>query len=115
MLEDPRFVPSGRSDARSGISVRGYAEGYVYERELAAFELEYFLVRAQGAENTTLRVIPESITEPPRAKAPWLALVTELAKRGPRELQQAQSLWHEQAIAAQAAHRAVESAHRWLH
>lgn len=100
LLEDPRFVRSGRSDLRSGMSVRGYAEGYVRERDLAALKLEYFLVRAHHIENTILRVIPESIAEPPRAKAPWLALVTDLAEGGPRELQQAQGLWHEQAIAA---------------
>lgn len=94
LLEDGRFVPSGRSDPRSGMSVANYAEGYVRERDLGAVEREHLLVPAEGAENVTVRVVPEEAGAPlARSTAPWLAVATDLAEGGARERQQAQQLW----------------------
>ncbi|MDQ0727879.1 helix-turn-helix domain-containing protein [Microbacterium sp. W4I20] len=94
LLDDPRFVRSGRSDTRSGVAVRGYAEGYLSERDLSAFEVEHFLVPAEGLENVLLRVVPERVSAPMvNSTAPWLAVTADLADAGARERQQAQALW----------------------
>ncbi|GAA3659334.1 hypothetical protein [Microbacterium marinilacus] len=93
LLSDPRFAPSGRSDPRSGMNVRDFAEGYADEQDLSDLELDHFLVPARGNENVLLRVVPADLEWRAREAVSWLAVVVDLADAGPRERQQAASLW----------------------
>lgn len=93
VLADPRVIPSGRSDPRSGMSVRGYAELYVAERDLEALAFDHLLVAAQDSENVLVRAVPNDVRLPERGHLPLLAVVADLADGGPREQQQAERLW----------------------
>ncbi|MGA1828199.1 MAG: helix-turn-helix domain-containing protein [Microbacterium sp.] len=85
LLEDNRFVPSGKSDPRSGISVGDYAEGYVQDVDFDDFVGDHLLVPARGPENVVLRKVHRPVPVP----LPWLAVAADLSDGDAREEQQA--------------------------
>lgn len=85
LLEDARLVRSGKSDPRSGISARDFAEGYVEDSDFDDFVEDHLLVPARGPENVLLRRVHRAIPSP----LPWLAVVADLSDGGARETQQA--------------------------
>lgn len=92
VLEDDRFVASGRSDPRAGISSAGFAEGYVHIDDLDSVIRTHMLLPARGPENVVLRVAGGPVSNP----IPWLAVVADLADGGAREMQQAEILFQKE-------------------
>lgn len=89
VLADPRVVPSGLSDPRSGITDRAVAEGYVTEEELRSLRLDHLLAPGGHAAPVILHVTQ---TLPP-APVPLLLLAADLAEHdGPRESARAREL-----------------------
>lgn len=88
---DPRFVPSGISDHRAGISVESLAEGYVLDAEFDDFVADHLLVPARGAESVILHRAPVQVKEP----VPWLLVAADLAEGDARRAQQANQLIQE--------------------
>lgn len=90
LLADGRVVPSGVSDARSGMSAAGYAEGYIEARDLDDVEADHLLVPASRSRaNAVLRVAPLLPPDP----VPELVMIVDLADaEGPREEARAREL-----------------------
>ncbi|GAA1138219.1 helix-turn-helix domain-containing protein [Microbacterium aurantiacum] len=88
LFDDDRFVPSGKSDPRSGISARGYAEGYVQGSDFEDLVADHLLVPARGRENVLLRKVYRPLPVP----LPWLVVAADLADGDAREVQQAELL-----------------------
>lgn len=87
LLQDDRFVPSGRSDPRSGMSGGAFAEGYVCTRDLADLAADHLLVKPPlGSRENVVTYATDHL---PSAPVPWLLVALDLADGGPRELQQA--------------------------
>ncbi|MDA8118360.1 MAG: helix-turn-helix domain-containing protein [Actinomycetota bacterium] len=79
--EDPRFIPSGVSDDRSGLSAGHEAEGYVQSRDVADLRARYLMVERLPT-NVWLHVVERPIPRP----APLGLVIADLARRdGPRE------------------------------
>lgn len=96
LLEDDRFVPSGKSDPRSGISAGDYAEGYVQESDFEDLVADHLLVPARGPENVLLRKVHRPVPMP----LPWLVVAADLADGDAREAQQAELLLEKNAARA---------------
>ena len=88
LLEDERFVASGKSDPRSGMSVANFAEGYVQAAHFDLLVADHLLVPARGPENVVLRKVELPLSTP----LPWLVVAADLADGDAREAQQAESL-----------------------
>lgn len=88
LLQDPRVIPSGVSDPRSGMSTAGYAEGYVTNEDLDEVVADHLLVPARGPENVTLRATPRTLIAP----LPWLLIAADLADGRAREAGQSKLL-----------------------
>lgn len=86
--EDPRVVPSGVSDHRSGMSAADLVEGYVLEGDLDAVVRDHLLVPAGSARANVLLRVADRLP----ARLPWLMIAADLADSGPREAQQAESM-----------------------
>lgn len=85
LLDDDRFVRSGKSDPRSGISAGESVEGYVEDQDFEGLVDDHLLVPARGPENVVLRRVHRSLPD----RLPWLAVAADLAEGGAREVQQA--------------------------
>lgn len=88
LLEDDRFVPSGRSDPRSGMSRAEIVEGYVNSHDLDDLAADHLLVPARGPANVLIRVV----NMPLKAPVPWLVVAADLADGDARGVQQAENL-----------------------
>jgi len=82
LLEDERLVPSGVSDARSGLAAAGVVEGYIAADDLDDLVAEY-LLSDKGRPNVILHVLVDrSLPDP----LPLPVLLADLADHdGPRE------------------------------
>ena len=81
LLDDARFVRSGISDPRSGLSSGREAEGYVRSSEFEALVREYLLLPSSDP-NVFLRVADAPLAR----EAPLGAVIADLADHnGPRE------------------------------
>ncbi|MCM0638159.1 helix-turn-helix domain-containing protein [Cellulomonas wangsupingiae] len=92
--EDDRFVVSGVSDPRAGISAAAFAEGYVHRDDAQGLVADHLLVPAARARaDVVLRVSPLPLSAP----VPLLVVIADLADSGgPRERKRAEellSLW----------------------
>lgn len=96
LLADPRVVPSGRSDPRSGMADARLAEGYVSMHDLQSVVWDHLLAEPDLGEapNVVLYATPA----PPGNPVPWLLIAADLADLGPREAQQARHLLHEHTV-----------------
>lgn len=92
LLKDPRFLVSGKSDRRAGISAASYAEGYVHAGDRDDLVRTHMLLPARGPENVTLRVVDGPVPAP----VPWLAVVVDLADGDARDIQQAEILFEKE-------------------
>ncbi|WP_156252053.1 helix-turn-helix domain-containing protein [Pseudactinotalea terrae] len=89
---DHRFVASGVSDPRSGISAATMAEGYVHQDEAPGLIADHLLVPAPRARaNVVLRLSPLALPNP----VPDLVVIADLADHdGAREHEKARDmLW----------------------
>lgn len=93
LLADPRVVPSGRSDPRSGMADARLAEGYVSIGDLQSLMWDHLLTEPTLGE--VPNVILYAAPEPPSNPVPWLLIAADLADLGPREAQQARNLIRE--------------------
>jgi hypothetical protein len=89
LLKDPRFMVSGKSDRRAGISAASYAEGYAHAGDADDLVRQHMLLPARGPENVMLRVVDGPVPDP----VPWLAVVVDLADGDVRDNQQAEVLF----------------------
>ncbi len=90
LLNDPRLVPSGVSDPRSGMSAGHQAEAYVDANDLEDVRADHLLVPADRSRaNVWLHAAPMLPSRP----VPLLLLAADLAEHdGPRELGRARDL-----------------------
>lgn len=90
LLDDPRLVPSGLSDPRSGMSAGHQVEAYVRADDLEDVRTDHLLVPADRSRaNVWLHAAPMLPSEP----VPLLLLAADLAEHdGPRELGRARDL-----------------------
>ncbi|MFJ4174694.1 excisionase family DNA-binding protein [Microbacterium sp. NPDC089696] len=93
LFRDARFIASGKSDPRAGISATKFAEGYVHSDDLESLVRRHMLIPARGPENVVLRAVDGPVPSP----APWLAVVADLSEGGAREKQQADILFKKEA------------------
>lgn len=93
LLKDSRFLASGKSDRRAGVSASGYAEGYVHTADRDDLVRRHLLLPAHGPENAMLRVVDGPVPDP----IPWLAVVADLAEGDARDVQQAEILFRKEA------------------
>lgn len=90
LLDDPRLVPSGISDPRSGMSAGHQVEAYVHADDLEDVRADHLLVPADRSRaNAWLHAAPML----PGRPVPLLLLAADLAEHdGPRELGRARDL-----------------------
>ena len=86
--EDPRLIPSGMSDDRSGLSAGHEAEGYVHLRDVGDLRARY-LMADRLPTNVWLHVVERPVPRP----APIGLVLADLALHdGPREDQRVLTL-----------------------
>lgn len=90
LFADAHVVPSGISDARSGLSASAEFEGYVHVDDLVGLVTDHLLSRS-GRSNVWLHVSDRLLGRP----APLGAVMADLADHdGPREDARVRSLLH---------------------
>jgi excisionase family DNA binding protein len=81
LIADPRVIPSGISDPRSGLSAGRELEGYVRPADVGPLMFEYLMAEV-GAANVWLHVAERPLSRP----APLGLVIADLADHdGPRE------------------------------
>lgn len=90
LLADPRVVPSGRSDPRSGMADARLAEGYVSIGDLQGLVWDHLLTEPALGEVPNVTLYAAAVL--PSSPVPWLLTAADLADLGPREAQQARNL-----------------------
>jgi hypothetical protein len=73
--QEPKIIPSGVSDPRSGLSANNFFEGYVNKNWIKAVEKKYLLVPS-NKPNVILRIVDEELSRP----IPYGYLLADLAE-----------------------------------